>query len=314
MRKPIKHKVGIWLLVSLMPALIILIAAVELSDDTGNTPFAVGAMGLLSFSYFLVALITSPALIIWGSVQAKRTYRVAQRYAELNGWHPISRTSWRNRKRNQVALSVTQAYEKSTYILTVDANGETTTIDEFETPIWALQFGDWLWEQLLEDNTAPDKVQVAEKRAEWETTALAIIPPGRTQTVQRAPEQTRPTTPIAQMERQRAPQPPPEETGQIPSCLHVSPPNPHAPPPSLDKPLPRKDKATAAILAILLGWLGAHKFYLGHIGLGIVFVVGSILFLWWLTALIGIAEGVIYLTKSDEEFQQIYVEERKQMF
>ena len=275
-----KHKVGIWLLVSLIPALIILVVAVELSDDSGNTPFAIAAVGVLSFLYFIAALVVGPALIFWGIVQAKRTYKDAQRYAELNGWHPISRTSWRNRKPNQAALSVVQANDKSTYIVTVDANGETTTIDEFETPIWALQFGDWIWEQLLEDNTSPDQVQIAEKRAEWETTALAIIPPGRTHTFQRAPEPTRPPMAVIQSEQrpayqsapvaQRVQEPnnqtlPSEERG-VPTSSHV-PPNP-------DKLLPRKDKATAAILAILLGWLGAHKFYLGHIGLGIVFVVG----------------------------------------
>ena len=36
-----------------------------------------------------------------------------------------------------------------------------------------------------------------------------------------------------------------------------------------------KDKNIAAILAFFFGWMGAHKFYLGQIGSGVVFNVSS---------------------------------------
>ncbi len=285
MHKPIKHRVGVYILLSLIPAVIIILTAVGLSGpDFDNTPFAVSAIGLLSVLYFMVAIISSPALILWGSIETKRTYRAAQRYAELNGWHPISRTTWRNRKRNQMALSVHQAFNKRTYILTIEENGETTTIDEFETPVWALQFGDWLWEQLLEVNTTPDKAEVAEKRAEWETTALAIIPHAPTLSDRGERWQMRPDI--------------------------LEPLRPHY-------SMPTKTRVTAALLAILLGSLGIHKFYLGHTGLGILYIVISILTAWMLaipTVLVSIVEGVIYLSRSDEEFQYIYVQQRKSMF
>lgn len=65
-----------------------------------------------------------------------------------------------------------------------------------------------------------------------------------------------------------------------------------------------KDRTTAGILAILLGGLGAHKFYLGDTGLGLLYLCFS----WTLIpALVGLIEGIIYLTKTDEEFQQQYV-------
>ncbi|WP_240421094.1 TM2 domain-containing protein [Paenibacillus periandrae] len=65
-----------------------------------------------------------------------------------------------------------------------------------------------------------------------------------------------------------------------------------------------KSKTTAGILAILLGSLGVHKFYLGKIGLGIVYL----LFCWTgIPGLIGLIEGILYLTKTDEEFQSKYV-------
>lgn len=65
-----------------------------------------------------------------------------------------------------------------------------------------------------------------------------------------------------------------------------------------------KDRVTAGILALLLGGIGAHKFYLGETGLGILYLCFS----WTLIpALIGFIEGILYLTKSDEEFQRAYV-------
>lgn len=65
----------------------------------------------------------------------------------------------------------------------------------------------------------------------------------------------------------------------------------------------KKDKTTAGILAILLGGIGVHKFYLGEIGLGILYLCFS----WTLVpSIIGFIEGIIYLTKSDEEFEAKY--------
>jgi len=62
-----------------------------------------------------------------------------------------------------------------------------------------------------------------------------------------------------------------------------------------------KDRIAAALLGIFLGGLGAHRFYLGDIGRGILYLCFS----WTLIpVLIGLIEGIIYLTKSDEEFQR----------
>jgi len=64
---------------------------------------------------------------------------------------------------------------------------------------------------------------------------------------------------------------------------------------------PRKEKVTAGILAILLGGLGAQRFYLGQTGLGIL----SILFCWtYIPTLIGLIEGIIWLCMSEEEFHR----------
>lgn len=71
-----------------------------------------------------------------------------------------------------------------------------------------------------------------------------------------------------------------------------------------DAPSSTKDRTTAGILAILLGGIGAHKFYLNETGMGILYLV----FCWtFIPAIVGLIEGVLYLTKSDAEFQKQYV-------
>ena len=65
----------------------------------------------------------------------------------------------------------------------------------------------------------------------------------------------------------------------------------------------KKNKITAGLLAILLGTFGAHKFYLGDTGIGILYLC----FFWtWIPTILGVIEGIIYLTKSDEEFEAKY--------
>jgi TM2 domain-containing membrane protein YozV len=64
-----------------------------------------------------------------------------------------------------------------------------------------------------------------------------------------------------------------------------------------------KSRVTAGVLAILLGSLGIHKFYLGKIGQGIIYIIFS-----WtgIPGLLGLIEGILYLVKTDEEFNKIY--------
>jgi len=64
-----------------------------------------------------------------------------------------------------------------------------------------------------------------------------------------------------------------------------------------------KSRIVAALLGIFLGDFGIHKFYLGQIGLGIVYII----FCWTLIpGIIGFIEGIIYLTMSDEAFAAKY--------
>ena len=65
-------------------------------------------------------------------------------------------------------------------------------------------------------------------------------------------------------------------------------------------------KLLAGILALVLGPLGIHKFILGYTQEGIIMIIISIITCGTVTSILGLIEGIIYLTKSDEEFYQTY--------
>jgi TM2 domain-containing membrane protein YozV len=82
-----------------------------------------------------------------------------------------------------------------------------------------------------------------------------------------------------------------------------------------------KDKTIAALLAIFLGCLGIHQFYLGNNISGVIrltiTLITSILtfgFSVIILSIIGFIEGIIYLTKTEEEFKSIYIEGHKSWF
>lgn len=72
-------------------------------------------------------------------------------------------------------------------------------------------------------------------------------------------------------------------------------------------------KLVAGILGILLGGFGIHKFILGYTKEGIIQIIITI-FTCGLGSIIGLIEGIVYLTKTDEEFMQIYQVGRKGWF
>ncbi|MER2192256.1 MAG: NINE protein [Solibacillus sp.] len=61
-----------------------------------------------------------------------------------------------------------------------------------------------------------------------------------------------------------------------------------------------KNKAVAGLLGIFLGGLGIHKFYMGSMVWGVIYL----LFCWTgITAFIGFIEGIIYLVQNEHNFQ-----------
>jgi len=73
-------------------------------------------------------------------------------------------------------------------------------------------------------------------------------------------------------------------------------------------------KIVAGILGIVVGGFGIHKFILGYQREGIIMLLVSVLSCGTLAGVmhvIGIVEGIIYLTKSDEDFVRTYVQGQK---
>lgn len=84
-------------------------------------------------------------------------------------------------------------------------------------------------------------------------------------------------------------------------------------------------KLAAGILAILLGSLGIHKFYLGYTKEGIILLLSTLIILPVLTLftcgfasafypvvfIVPIVEGIIYLTMKDEQFDNTYIRNQK---
>jgi TM2 domain-containing membrane protein YozV len=91
-----------------------------------------------------------------------------------------------------------------------------------------------------------------------------------------------------------------------------------APPPVYAHVTNRADsKVAAGICGILLGGLGVHKFILGYTNAGLIMLLVTILSCGVggiVMHVIGLIEGVIYLTKPDEEFVRTYVDGRKEWF
>lgn len=82
-----------------------------------------------------------------------------------------------------------------------------------------------------------------------------------------------------------------------------------------------KDHVAAGLLALFLGWLGVHKFYLGYNTSGFIMlgtsILGGILTLSvasWAIWVIAIVEGIFYLSKSQTEFEQMYVLNKREWF
>lgn len=72
-------------------------------------------------------------------------------------------------------------------------------------------------------------------------------------------------------------------------------------------------KMIAGILGILLGGFGIHKFVLGYTKEGIIQIVITFITC-GAASIVGLIEGIIYLTKSDEEFYNTYQVGRRPWF
>ena len=101
---------------------------------------------------------------------------------------------------------------------------------------------------------------------------------------------------------QSAPTPPPAYPPREPPPLGAIPPDVSG------------KKIAAGICGILLGSLGIHTFILGYTSAGIIMLLVSIVTCGTVMWIIGIIEGILYLTKSDEEFYRTYIAQQRPWF
>ena len=78
-----------------------------------------------------------------------------------------------------------------------------------------------------------------------------------------------------------------------------------------------KSKKVAGLLGIFLGGAGAHKFYMGSWGWGIVYLAVALLsglILWLIPGVLGIIEGIQFLNMSEDTFAEKYPKETEAPF
>lgn len=86
------------------------------------------------------------------------------------------------------------------------------------------------------------------------------------------------------------------------------------PMPEPPKPrLPESKRIVAALMALFLGAFGVHKFVLGYTKAGLIHLLLTVATC-GLMKIVGIIEGIIYLTKTDAEFVKTYQVGTKEWF
>lgn len=169
--------------------------------------------------------------------------------------------------------------------------------------------------QPIEASTVSDQSQTTAQSPNWTTyspDAASVQQPANTTTTGTAQPQTPQVDPQGYAAAQNAGYQGQQTTAQQQYYYQ---------PPYQQQIVSTKDHVAAGLLAIFLGPLGIHKFYLGYNTAGFIMLAVSILgsivtfsIAWWVMWVIAIIEGIMYLTKSQSDFEQIYVFNKREWF
>lgn len=67
-----------------------------------------------------------------------------------------------------------------------------------------------------------------------------------------------------------------------------------------------RNKTAAGLFALFLGWAGVHRFYLGQVGLGILYVFLTIFSLGIVTGILGVIDAILFFSMNEEDFNRKY--------
>jgi TM2 domain-containing membrane protein YozV len=204
-------------------------------------------------------------------------------------------------------------------------NGETM---EYYLAINGQQRGPFPVDALVKNGMKSDTLVWAEGMANWVRAdqiadlARAFAPPPPPP-ISPAPAQASPQWQSPVFTPMPYPAPPQQSAGQQYGAPQYPPPpiQPGSPvmqyggyaiPPNVNS-----TKLAAGLCGIFLGSLGVHKFVLGRVGAGLIILLISVCSLGMLiplTHLLGLIEGIIYLSRSDADFYRINILEKRSWF
>lgn len=67
-----------------------------------------------------------------------------------------------------------------------------------------------------------------------------------------------------------------------------------------------RSKTAAGLFALFLGWAGVHRFYLGQVGLGILYVFLTVISFGIVTGIMGLIDAIVLFSMADEKFDLKY--------